>query len=224
MREGKSAREFTGLEVPPIVTTDQPGRRFVLHSHRAGSVDVGTPVYFRKIRVGEVISSELDASGDFISIQVFIHAPNDVRVSADSRFWNASGIDVSVSATGVNVNLESLSSLLIGGIAFDTPDDAATPAAEGALFTLYESEAATRREVYSIKSSYVAYFDQSVRGLSVGAPVEFRGIQIGEVRDVKLEFEPDDRPVPHPGALRDRARAHHEPQGRGPVVASRAAR
>jgi paraquat-inducible protein B len=190
VREGKSTHQFTGLEVPPIVTTDQPGRRFVLHSHRAGSVDIGTPVYFRKIRVGEVISTELDASGEFVSIQVFIHAPNDVRVSADARFWNASGVNVSVSATGVNVNVESLSSLLIGGIAFDTSDDQAPPASEGALFTLYESEAATKREVYSIKSSYVAYFDQSVRGLSAGAPVEFRGIQIGEVRDVKLEYDP----------------------------------
>ena len=190
VREGKNVRDFTGLEVPPIVTTDQPGKRFTLHSHKAGSVDVGTPVFFRKIQVGEVVSSELDPSGEFVSIQVFIHAPNDVRVTPDSRFWNASGIDVSMSASGVNVNVESVASLLIGGLAFDTPDDDAKPAPDGTLFNLYESEAATRREVYTLKARYVAYFDQSVRGLQVGAPVEFRGIQIGEVRDVKLEFEP----------------------------------
>jgi paraquat-inducible protein B len=190
--EGEHTEDFVGLEIPPIVTTDQPGKQFTLHSYRAGNVDVGTPVFFRKIRVGEVVASELDASGDFVSIRVFVHAPNDVRVSQDSRFWNASGVQVSVSASGIDVNVEALTSLLIGGIAFDNPaDDVITPAADGTLFTLYENEAATRREIYTKKSRYVAYFDGSVRGLSVGAPVEFRGIQIGEVRDVKLEYLPD---------------------------------
>jgi paraquat-inducible protein B len=191
--DGKRTREFVGLEVQPIVTTDQPGRQFTLHSYRAGNVDVGTPVFFRKIRVGEVVASELDPSGDFVTIQVFVRAPNDVRVSQDTRFWNASGVQMSLTASGLDVNVEALTSLLIGGIAFDTPgdDDVTTPAPGGTLFTLYESEAATRREIYRIKSRFVAYFDGSVRGLSVGAPVEFRGIQVGEVRDVKLEYLPD---------------------------------
>jgi paraquat-inducible protein B len=172
------------------VTTDQPGKHFVLRSHKAGSVDVGTPVYFKKIRVGEVVSSELDASGEFVSIQLFVHAPHDARVNSGSRFWNASGVQVAVGATGVEVNVESLASLLIGGIAFDTPSESAGPPVPyGTQFTLYENEAATRREVYTQKAHYMAYFDQSVRGLQVGAPVEFRGIQIGEVRDVKLEYE-----------------------------------
>jgi paraquat-inducible protein B len=189
IRDGERVREFSGLETPPVVTTDQPGKHFELHSHRAGSVDVGTPVYFKKTQVGEVVASELDASGEFVRIRVFVHAPHDARVVAGTRFWNASGVSVSVGARGVEVSLESLASLLIGGIAFETPAmDGGAPATDGALFTLYESEAATRREVYMQKAHYVAYFDQSVRGLVPGAPVEFRGIQIGEVRDVKLEF------------------------------------
>jgi paraquat-inducible protein B len=192
IRDGERAREFAGLETPPVVTTDQPGKHFELHSHRAGSVDVGTPVYFKKIRVGEVVASDLDASGEFVRIRVFVHAPHDARVSTATRFWNASGVYVSLGAGGVEVGLESLASLLIGGIAFDTPAmGPGVPAADGALYTLYENEAATRREVYMQKAHYVAYFDQSVRGLVPGAPVEFRGIQIGEVRDVKLEFVPE---------------------------------
>jgi paraquat-inducible protein B len=191
VREGKRQHEFTGLEVPPVVTADQPGTHYLLHSHKAGNVDVGTPVYFRKIRVGEVVASELDASGEFVAIQIFVDAPNDARVNASSRFWNASGVDVSLGASGVEVKVESLTSLLIGGIAFDTTTmSAGPPAPEGTAFTLYESEAATRREVYTQKATYVIYFDQSVRGLQAGAPVEFRGIQVGEVRDVRLEFDP----------------------------------
>ena len=184
-------RRFRGRETPPVVTRDQPGREFVLESREAGSVDVGTPVFFKKIQVGEVVASKLDDSGEFVSIKVFVHAPHDARVKPSTRFWNASGVSVALNASGVNVNVESLASLLIGGIAFDTPsDDAEEPAPEDAKFALYASQEATRREVYTQKARYVAYFDQSVRGLQAGAPVEFRGIQIGEVRDLKLEFEP----------------------------------
>jgi paraquat-inducible protein B len=192
VRDGKAMRDFVGLETQPVVTTDQPGKYFTLRSHKAGSVDVGTPVYFKKIRVGEVVASELALSGEYVSIRVFIHAPHDARVNSGTKFWNASGVNLAVSASGVEVNVESLASLLIGGIAFDTPEESeGPPAPDGTRFTLFESLAATRREVYTQKAHYLAYFDQSVRGLQPGAPVEFRGIQIGEVRDVKLEYHPD---------------------------------
>ena len=189
-REGKRHRHFQGLDVPPIVTADQPGRHFKLTSHRAGAVAVGTPVYFRKIRVGEVVASDLDPSGEFVDVQIFVHAPNDQRVRRETRFWNASGVHVSVGATGVEVEVESLVSLLIGGIAFETPGEASgEPVPEETVFELYASQEATEREVYTQKTHWLVYFDQSVRGLEAGAPVEFRGIQIGEVRDVKLEFD-----------------------------------
>ena len=190
-REGASARHFTGLEVPPIVTMDQPGRHFLLHSHGAGALEVGTPVYFRKIRVGEVVSSELDPSGEFVAIRIFVHAPNDARVSAATKFWNASGVRLEVSPAGVEFEVESLVSLLVGGIAFETPtlEEGAAEADEGTVFELYPNEDATNRVMYTQRTHYLLYFDQSVRGLTPGAPVEFRGIQIGEVQDVKLEFD-----------------------------------
>ncbi len=191
VREGESARRFQGLEVPPVVTADTPGKRFRLRSHRAGSVDVGTPVFFRKIRVGQVLSSELDATGDFVDIQVFINAPNDERVRRDTRFWNAGGVHASLSATGFELDVESVVSLLIGGIAFDARgDEIGPPAEEDTTFELYANREASEREVYHLHTYFLLYFDQSVRGLHVGAPVEFRGIQIGEVRDVKLELDP----------------------------------
>ena len=190
-REGERRRRFEGLEIPPIITSDQPGRHFVLHSRRAGSIDVGTPIYFRRIRVGEVVSSELDTTGEFVTVQVFVHAPHDQRVRPDTRFWNAGGVHASLSTRGVEVDVESIVSLLVGGIAFETPlGEAGEPAGEGHVFELYPSREATEREVFAQKSYYLLYFDQSVRGLEPGAPVEFRGIQIGEVRDIRLEFEP----------------------------------
>jgi len=187
---GPSARDFRALDVPPVVTSEEPGRHFVLRSYRAGVVDVGSPVYFRKVQVGEVVESALDPSGDFATVRVFVHAPWDERVRAGTRFWNASGIDLSLSAEGVRMDTESVVSMLIGGLAFDTPVDGdAEPAAAEAVFPLYESFAATREEMYTLRTQYLLYFDQSVRGLVPGSPVEFRGIKIGQVRDVKLEVD-----------------------------------
>jgi len=190
VREGEPRRHFVALATQPVITSDQPGKYFVLHSYRAGSVPLGSPVLFRKIQVGEVVSSELAPSGDFVTIRIFVHAPNDARVSADTRFWNAGGISAQLGTSGIDVEVASLTSLLIGGIAFDTLEETSgTPAPNGAEFDLYDNEAATRRPVYTEHNTWLIYFDQSVRGLNPGAPVEFQGIQVGEVRDLRLEYD-----------------------------------
>jgi paraquat-inducible protein B len=187
---GKPTHEFKGLEVPPIVTTSEPGREFVLRSDRAGTVEVGAPVLFRGITVGRVVSSKLDPNDDFVTTRVFVSAPYDARVHASSRFWNASGIDMSVGANGLRVDTGSLVSILIGGIAFDdTKGGTMQPAAADAVFSLYASREDASKRQYTETVRYLLNFDQSVRGLAVGAPVEFRGIQIGAVTDVRLEFD-----------------------------------
>ncbi|MEX2206304.1 MAG: MlaD family protein [Myxococcota bacterium] len=188
--EGKRATKFTGLEVPPIVTLQAEGKYFVLRSRRAGAIDVGTPVFFRKIAVGQVVSSALDATDDFVTTRIFVRAPYDERVHAVSRFWDASGFNATVSADGVVIDTESIISILVGGIAFDAVnDEGEPPAAAETVFTLYESREAANRPVYTQTTSYLLYFEQSVRGLRPGAAVEFRGIEVGEVTDVRLEFD-----------------------------------
>ena len=191
--EGEPRRVFEGLETPPIVTQDEAGTLFTLHADDLGSIEVGSPVYYRWIKVGQVAAYELDASGDGITIQAFVRSPHDARVTAETRFWNASGLDVSVGADGIEVDTVSLVSLLIGGIAFDTEGDTATaePVAAGTVFLLYPNKRATTRQHYSIRRRFLLYFDQSVRGLVPGSPVEFRGIPIGEVQDVRLVYDPE---------------------------------
>ena len=187
---GKSARHFEGLETPPVVTTGQPGRHFLLKAGKRGSLDVGAPVFYREIQVGEVVAYDIGENVESIDFKVFIHAPYDEKVRENTQFWNASGLDVSVTAQGIKVDTESLVSILIGGIAFGAPENETSGAAaqEGQVFPLYDNREAAKQRKYAEKRRFLLYFDGSVRGLSPGASVEFRGIQIGEVVDVKLQL------------------------------------
>ena len=190
---GRSARHFVGLAEPPVITTDEPGTRFRLRSATLGSLNLGSPVYYRHIQVGQVVQYELDGDGDGVTIDVFITKPHDQLVFSNTRFWNASGIDVEVSANGVNVDTDSLLSILIGGVAFDALDRLeakGTPATADQFFPLYKNRAAAHERVYLDKERYLMLFSGSVRGLNVGAPVLLHGIQVGQVLDVQLRFDP----------------------------------
>jgi paraquat-inducible protein B len=190
--EGKSQRDFVGLEIQPIVTAGEPGTLYTLRSETGGSFEVGAPVYFAKIQVGEVVSYELSESGEFVLVRVFVREPHDARVGANTRFWNASGIDVTLSAEGIKLDSDSITSILIGGVSFDTPKavEAGDALPADHVFHLYENRTAAFQQSYGIKRRYSMHFDGSVDGLSIGAPVKLRGIQLGTVEDVRLQFDP----------------------------------
>jgi paraquat-inducible protein B len=189
-REGEPARRFKGLEIPPVVTTGMPGRDFLLRASTLGSLDIGSPVYYRQIQVGQVIGYELDKKGQSLSIKVFINAPHDKLVVKNTRFWNASGLDLKLDASGIKLNTESLVSIIMGGIAFDTPTslESGGPAQEGQVFRLYGTRESIFERTFTEKEHYILHFKGSIRGLTVGAPVEFRGIKIGQVLDIKAVF------------------------------------
>lgn len=189
-KEGESARRFQGLEIPPVVTTGMPGRDFLLKASTLGSLEVGSPVYYRQIQVGQVIGYELDEKGKSLTINIFVNDPHHKLVRKNTRFWNASGFDLKLDASGIKLNTESLVSIMMGGIAFDTPTSlqAGGPAKEDHVFRLYEARESIFERTYAEKVHYVLHFEGSIRGLTVGAPVEFRGIKIGQVVDIKAEF------------------------------------
>ncbi|MGY2439535.1 PqiB family protein [Pseudomonas sp. SDO52101_S400] len=192
------AKHFKGLENPPPITYGEPGRRFNLHSSDLGSLDIGSPVYYRKIPVGQVVAYALDPDGKGVNIEVFIHAPNDAFVTENTRFWNASGIDVNVGANGFAVKTESLSTLLVGGIAFRAPDYSPNDvaAADEKSFDLFEDQQ-TALAPPAGKPQYLSLrFDQAMRGLKVDAPVEFLGMEIGRVVSVNLDFDEKKRSFP----------------------------
>jgi paraquat-inducible protein B len=188
----KEERNFTGLEVAPIITGGQPGRQFVLKVENLGSLGIGSPIYYRRLQAGQVIAYDLSADGRSIDMKIFVNAPYDKYVNPGTRFWNASGIDVSVGAGGVEVRTQSLIALLAGGLAFETPSfaDGAGPAAADTAFTLYEDRATAMKQPDPISQRYVLYFNETLLGLSKGAPVSLLGLPAGEVVDVGLDLDP----------------------------------
>jgi paraquat-inducible protein B len=183
-------RHFVGLKLPPVVVEDGGGKQFELETKDLGSLGVGAPAYFHHIRVGEIISTELSQDGHSIVLKLFVEEPYDRFVTSDTRFWHASGVDVSIDAGGVRLRTESVASVLAGGIAFETPNGSTSPAAEpGARFHLATTRQFALRAPDRVAVAYVLHFDESLRGLVQGAAVNFRGVDVGEVVSVTTEFD-----------------------------------
>ncbi|KCB50416.1 hypothetical protein L537_1600 [Bordetella hinzii 1277] len=185
-----SKTHFVGLETPPPVAHDRPGKRFTLRANDLGSLDIGSPVYYRRISVGQVVGYALSEDGKAVDVQVFVDAPNDRFVTEGARFWNASGVDFSVNADGLKVRTQSLVSVAVGGVAFDNVVERDGGEAQAnSRFQLYGSEAAAKANTDGTPFRIRMRFDQSVRGLSVGAPIDFQGISLGEVTHVAIDFD-----------------------------------
>jgi len=198
--EGESATNYTGLEIPPVITGTVPGKHFVLHTKNLASIERDVPVYYRKFSVGKVEDVKLDPDGESVSIRIFIREPYDQWVNSSTRFWNVSGVDFSLNADGFQVDTESLVSMLIGGIAFESKDLGSDiiQAENNSEFELFKSHAEAIKKYYKIGIKYVTNFAESVRGLAVGAPVDFRGKQVGEVTDIQLVYDKEQQKITVP--------------------------
>ncbi len=192
-RSTHEQREFIGLETPPAVTGDQKGHPFVLYGDKVGSLDIGAPVYYRNLPVGRVVAIQLDPDGTGVAVRIFVDAPYDQYVGMNTRFWHASGIDLRLDASGLKLNTQSLVTMMLGGIAFQTPPDQARgrAAPNNARFHLAADEAEAMRAPDGAPLRILLNFDQSLRGLSIGAPVDFRGIALGEVESIGIDYIPD---------------------------------
>jgi len=189
--QGAPQALFVGLESPPVVNADEAGKQITLMARKLGSIDRGSLIHFQGIVAGEVLGYEMANDYRSVLIHAFVKPPFDRMVRSNTRFWSASGLDLSVGPDGMRVKTESLQALLFGGIAFDTPDGQETGPDDiaGLVFTLHDDQKSILEQGFTEKVRFVMFFEDSVRGLTVGAPVEFKGIKVGSVIGVRLEYE-----------------------------------
>lgn len=182
---------FVGLESPPVVHAAEAGTQITLLARKLGSLDRGSLVHYQGLVAGEVLGYEMADDYHSVLIHAFVKPPFDQLVRSNTRFWSASGLDLSLGPDGVRLKTESLQALLFGGIAFDTPagQDQAADDITGLVFTLHDDQQAIEALGYVQKVRFVLFFAGSVRGLNVGAPVEFKGIKVGAVTSVQLEYD-----------------------------------
>lgn len=188
-QDGARKTLFDGLEVPPVLPTDQPGRRFILTADDATGLSPGAPVLYRGVAVGRVLGLRLDNSKKQVEIYVFVKAEDADLVRQDTSFWRAGGVSVSM-AQGLNVDLPSLQSLLSGAIAFEPPEVfAGSPAGPDASFPLYSSRDTAEAAAAGPAFSYFVEFPQGVGGIARGAPVTLGGRRVGRVEKVGVPTE-----------------------------------
>ncbi|WNV03922.1 MlaD family protein [Candidatus Methylospira mobilis] len=190
--DGKPRYKFSGLDQPPHVSADTPGRSFLLSADSAGPLGYGTPVYFRDIQVGQAVDVKLAEDRRSVQVEIFINAPYDRLIKDGTHFWQVNAVDLSMGAQGVNLKVGSMVTLLSGGITFETPglnDPDIPPSDADTRFRLHKDFASIAEGSYTVRNNFMLYFDDSVRGLNIGAPVEIKGIHVGTVTDIRLEVD-----------------------------------
>lgn len=193
-----TSKSFEGLESPPQIIYDQAGSRFLVEADDLGSLSVGSPVYYRKVPVGQVVSYGLADSGESVNVEVFVSAPYDRQVTATTRFWNASGIELGLGAGGVNIDMQSLVALVTGGLAFGSPpeDRQQAPAGADSRFRLFSNREEALAPQKGPSRKIRMRFSQSLRGLDEGASVDFIGKTVGKVSRITLDYDPEGRTFP----------------------------
>ena len=183
-------QDFKGLERPPATNQNIPGRRLKLIAEEAGSLMAGSPMYYRGYEVGRIESRILNDDGMMVTYDAFINEQYASLVKENTRFWNTSGIDITAGADGFKIRTPSFQAMVSGGASFGVGEGVipGNPAKDGATFTLFSNESEANDSVFNPTMEFLLLFDQSVRGLKRGAPVEFRGIPIGRVADISLDY------------------------------------
>ena len=190
---GERAAEFEGLESAPVISSNIPGREYLLRTGSLGNIQRGSPVVYRGLQVGRILGHRLAINNQSVEIVAFVEDPYTQLVKENTRFWDAGAVNVSISTSGVEVGASSLPALISGAVEFASNfgEGPSKIAKDGYEFYLFTGKTAMEEARYTQRVPFVLYFDGSVSGLEVGAPVEFKGIQIGTVRDISLELSPE---------------------------------
>lgn len=186
---------FKGLDRPPVAPDPSKGTVVELRADDAGGLAEGAPVLFRGVTVGRIQNLRLNDDDGGVTVDAYIEAPHDKRLTTATRFWDTSGISVSLGPSGVSLDMRSLATLVQGGVEFDTLSTGGGIVANGRAFRLYPSAEAAKASIFGPEivdpPRYTLLFDQAINGLERGAKVQFRGVEAGEVTDISIKVQTD---------------------------------
>jgi len=181
--QGRQQTNFKALPRPPVTPPGTPGLHITLTSDRDFAYKEGDPIVYRGHKVGEFEESFFNQYERAMYYTAFVEAPYHRLITENTRFWDASGVKVRLRASGIEVDTGSVETLLSNGVTFDVPEGSTPgePVTDKAYFEIFETAEAAQSESYKLSAEYVLLIDESVRGLNIGAPVEYRGLRVGEV-------------------------------------------
>jgi len=184
--EGASIRDFVALSAPPITPSGTPGLHVTLNSNAEFAFKEGDPVIYKGLKVGEFESIYFNFDERVVYYNTFIQAPYHKLITSNTKFWNASGVQMELGTNGVKVKSSSIETLITNGVAFGVPEGLpqGERVSDRSYFNIHDSYESAAEERYKAVAKYVILVDDTVRGLHIGAPVEYRGIQVGKVLEI----------------------------------------
>ncbi len=186
----EGVRKFNGLETPPLTPRTVEGLRLTLTAEQPGSIGIGSGIYFNENLIGRVESRIFNMDTRTVQFGVFIEQKYSDLITDNSLFWQSSGISLHIGADGFDLELPSLDSLVAGRISVGVPAGlpAGRPLPDDSLLALFKNQEDAQNTNFQGGVEFLLLLDESLRGLKVGSPVEFRGLRIGRVGKISYNL------------------------------------
>lgn len=189
-KTGEQHDKFVGLESPPVTPLGTPGLHITLSNNGDTNFHIGTPIIYRGITVGKIEHVFFNTEERTVYYNAFIESPHDALITTNTHFWEINGVEVNLSADGIRLQTGTLETMLTGGISFGIPSGEVIgeKITQREYFEIYPYKDAINDQHYKHSIEYILLFADSIRGLNVQAPVEFRGVKVGHVTRTDMNY------------------------------------
>jgi paraquat-inducible protein B len=184
--EPQMSEQFVALAAPPVTPAGTPGLHITLNSESEFAYKKGDPIIYKGIKVGEFEDIYFNFEERIVYYNAFIESPYHNLITTNTKFWDISGVQMKLGASGVNVSTGSLETLLTNGVTFGIPEGmpVGQKISERSFFDIHPSYDSASEERFKLSAKYLILVKDTIRGLQLGAPVEYRGLVVGKVLSI----------------------------------------